>query len=395
MRVSDQALNRLRILKAIRAHGPVSRTQLCAITGLAQATVSEITRDLIRRDLVCERREQQRRQGRPRIEMEINPDGGLVAGISPGIDGDVEINFINLKGEVTARWHGDMPSAQPLADYTDTLCMHFLAAVDATVRDGAAVTRIGVGLPALIDNDTGVVAWMATRQDETYPVRAMMEQRTGIATSVENDAYLLGRAEHWFGRASHVNDFLLVHVGLSISAIPFLDGLPLHGVHGFNAEIGHVKASAVAADHVCICGQAGCLNTLVSIVGILHAMGRSSLIPMPPFTDLFATFDQAVADALAGDEQAGRAFQAAGHELGRAIGNLINVLSLGQVFIVTRNAGFGELLRQPLLAAFAQTAFPPIHQQSQVEFLVEDPDWRDKGAAALALEQTYLGATPA
>ena len=46
MRVTDQALNRLKILRAIRNHGPTSRTDLCAATGLAQATVSEVTGEL-------------------------------------------------------------------------------------------------------------------------------------------------------------------------------------------------------------------------------------------------------------------------------------------------------------------------------------------------------------
>ncbi|MBV1686706.1 MarR family winged helix-turn-helix transcriptional regulator [Novosphingobium sp. G106] len=54
--MSDQAYNRLSVLKALRAAEPVSRTDLAELSGLNGGTITAIVRDLVERGLVIEER---------------------------------------------------------------------------------------------------------------------------------------------------------------------------------------------------------------------------------------------------------------------------------------------------------------------------------------------------
>src|SRR6476620_644381 len=73
-----RSINRLHVMDALRVHGPVSRVEIGARTGLAPATVSEITGVLLAENLLRESHVVVGGRGRPRIMLEINADGGRV-----------------------------------------------------------------------------------------------------------------------------------------------------------------------------------------------------------------------------------------------------------------------------------------------------------------------------
>ena len=78
---SLRSINRLHIMEALRAVGPASRVEIGERTGLAPATVSEITAALLAEGLLRESRSVVAGRGRPRILLEINADGGRVLGV--------------------------------------------------------------------------------------------------------------------------------------------------------------------------------------------------------------------------------------------------------------------------------------------------------------------------
>ena len=74
MRITDHALNRLNVLKAIRRWGPVARTELAMKTGLSSGSITQLTAELLGRELIIEAKETAKRNGRPRTFLEINAD---------------------------------------------------------------------------------------------------------------------------------------------------------------------------------------------------------------------------------------------------------------------------------------------------------------------------------
>ena len=76
-----RSINRLHVMDALRAYGPVSRVEIGERTGLAPATISEITAALLAESLLRESRASPPDAARPRILLEINADGGRVLGV--------------------------------------------------------------------------------------------------------------------------------------------------------------------------------------------------------------------------------------------------------------------------------------------------------------------------
>ena len=74
-------LNRHLVLSLIKNQGPISRADVAAHSGLAQGTVTNITRDLIEAGLVRETASGPSTGGRPPIFLEIDPGGGHALGL--------------------------------------------------------------------------------------------------------------------------------------------------------------------------------------------------------------------------------------------------------------------------------------------------------------------------
>src|ERR1043166_3049020 len=99
MRVSGSQLIRLMIMKSIRRHGPISRTELTSLTGFASATVTDITVELLSGNLIVELKDEQKKRGRPRVQLQINPAGAAVIAVNLTGRSAIEIAVVDLCGE--------------------------------------------------------------------------------------------------------------------------------------------------------------------------------------------------------------------------------------------------------------------------------------------------------
>src|SRR5581483_3804582 len=75
-----RSINQSNLLNLIRAHSPISRPQLAALSGLSQVTVIKITNNLIDRNLILEKEHAESTGGRRAGLLEINSEGGFAIG---------------------------------------------------------------------------------------------------------------------------------------------------------------------------------------------------------------------------------------------------------------------------------------------------------------------------
>ena len=390
MRISDQAYNRHKVLKAVRGHGPVSRTELTGLTGLSGATITEVTADLLQRGLIREERAGDGSRGRPRMQMSIDPGGGLVIGAELLADNVFNAHFVDLAGQSHFSAAGLLGKVRTLARFAERLAEMLEEAIAASPFDAGQISRIAIALPALVDSETGVVHWMTTFEEAPYPFAEAIAQRIGLPVTIENGSTSLARAEHWFGSAKSIDHFSLFFIDLWIDAAQYVDGLPRVGGNGFNSEIGHVKTDISADARPCLCGARGCAASYSSIYGILlgsGALAGADMRSLPDFSKMFA----ALADrALQGDDEARRMFTIAGAHLGLLISGHINAFDPKNVFVLMADHRLLELVRPSLEQSIDRNVFTPLRQRTDIRIGFPTEDWRWKGAAAHALEQTYL-----
>ncbi|HAF42697.1 MAG TPA: hypothetical protein DCG90_13180 [Sphingobium sp.] len=99
MRLFDLDYSKLRALKMLRRSGGMSRVELADTLRLNKATVTALTADLLRRNLIIEAAPQATGRGRPRARLSINPDAASAISIYPLAGERVSVDILNLQGE--------------------------------------------------------------------------------------------------------------------------------------------------------------------------------------------------------------------------------------------------------------------------------------------------------
>lgn len=392
MRASDQTLNRLSVLKAIRRHGPISRSELPRLTGLSGGTITQLTADLVERGLVSERRDNSRRVGRPPVQLEIAASGGVVIGA--GLIGEIgylTTTFVDLAGEELFVAHLPLGPSATLEEFGATIADAIGEALAASPFDRDAISRVGLALPAVLDSTRGVVRFMTTFPPGPVPLARQISERTQLPVTLENALSSMARAEHWFGRARDFDTFTLVNVSHGVNSAEYVDGLPKSGATGINSELGHVKLETGPAARTCYCGGKGCLSAYSSTYGILQQTDLIGEIEIPHLDQIGAAFESVLDHAAAGDAALNAVLDRAADYLGLAIANHITANDPGNVLVTLTSTRFLDRVEPRLRAALAENTLPGVLEATKVELMVADPGWWHAGTAALALEQTYLG----
>jgi predicted NBD/HSP70 family sugar kinase len=388
---SDYLVSRLGVLKAIRSQGPISRSQLPALTSLSGGTITQLTSSLISRGLIVERKEVAKRAGRPRTMLEIDTTAGVVLGAGIKADRRLSVAFADLRGRQL--YADEVVLAQPtsLEGLSREIGEAVGRAIAASPFDPTRILRVGLAIPGLVDSGRGTVHFISTFAPGIVPFAETISARLGIPVTIENDQSCMARAEHWFGSARTLETFTLVHVGHSVTSAEYCDGLPKSGANGLNPELGHVKMAFGPDAPRCFCGGRGCLSAFSSIFGMLRRAGMLDTSRFPELPDLDELFDEFLELAEDGNAAANALLDEAADNLGIAVANHLTATDPGTVLISIGDERLIARLEPRFRAALEEFTMPGVLPATEVRFVVTDPDWRCQGSAALALEQTYLG----
>ncbi|HUD31000.1 MAG TPA: ROK family transcriptional regulator [Novosphingobium sp.] len=379
------------MLKAIRGAELISRMDLPALTGLSAGTITQVTSDLLARGLIVERKTPAKGRGRPRTFLEIAAEGAIVIGANLTDHGSISLTFVDLAG--VERFSRDLalPTPPDLPGLAAQVCDAIEQAIVASGVDRASILHVGIGLPAIVDSIRGAVHFLMFFPSAPFPFADAVSDRLRVPVTVENDTNCLARAEHWFGSAQDIGTFTLIHVGYAVSSAQYEGGIARTGAHGFTPELGHTKTDYGPLARPCYCGGEGCASAYVSMFGLFVGSGRSTQSRFPRLRTIDKGFADLLDDAARGENLALRLFEEAGEHLGRLVANHVNAADPGTVLITMPDARMRGLIEPGFERALRRHTMPGLDRSTQVRFSVAMPDWREKGTAALALEQAYLG----
>jgi transcriptional regulator of PTS gene len=393
MRLSDQEYNRLRLLKTIRRAEPVARTDLTRLTGLAAGTISELTRELVARNILIEERAPVRR-GRPRVELRLNPNAAHAVAIGLGFAWRAVIEIVDMTGTCVFSYQEKLPFTHSIAD----LAQAFAAAVDHAIGASPLVKDdidcIGVTLPAITDTINGIVHWMVMYPAEPTPFAAIMEDRLGIPVIVDNGGNVLARAEHWFGEGPMLDDFTLFVISIGMASAYYAHGMLWVGAHGFNPELAHAK---VVFEHgrACYCGTNGCMAAYSSGYAIVEQYREAHGLPAVGVAEVMDALRAIAVEAQVGNREAKELFERAGLYLGTVLADHINGHDPARIVLLSDEPVYIEMIRPAVEAALAKNVIQPLRGRAAIEFRpFDDEEMNRKGAAALALEQIYRAPMP-
>jgi glucokinase len=253
----------------------------------------------------------------------------------------------------------------PPANQAATLAA-LVAVVDGLRARHPLVDAIGIGAAGLVEWPGGRARWAPHNTYRRMELRRLLHERTGLPTTVDNDANAAAWAEARLGAGAGSHDLVLVTVGTGIGGGLVLDGRLYHGESGFAGEIGHMIVD-LDGDR-CACGNRGCLEAMAS-GSTLGRHGREAAARDPGGRlatsaggpDL-VTGEVVFAAAREGDTLALALFERIGHWLGIGIASLVTIFDPDVVVVGGGVAATGELLLAPARASFERNVHGRAHR---------------------------------
>ncbi|MDX2377156.1 ROK family glucokinase [Microbacterium sp. LRZ72] len=256
-----------------------------------------------------------------------------------------------------------------------------VADIEAAVADmishlseGRHVDVAGVAAAGFIDRERSTVYFAPNIAWRDEPLRARLEERTGMDVAIENDANAAGWAEYRFGSGRGMSDVVMLTLGTGVGGAVVTDGELYRGGHGIGGELGHMRV--VPGGRECGCGQRGCLETY----GSGRALQREAVqIADQHPDDLGAGLAAARAErgklsgpmisrlVLADDAGAVEALRRVAVAVGDACGSFSAILD-PQAFVIGGGVSqLGERLLAPMREAYA-AAMPGLGSRPIADF---------------------------
>jgi predicted NBD/HSP70 family sugar kinase len=359
---------RAELLGAFRPGGPVTRQELARRTGLSPATVSRLTRDLVRRRVLTEVPLPPSPAGRPAQGLEVHPDRGTVLGVSL-LAPRARVIALDLCGrplhevEVPMSWNlGVEGVLEPLRKALEGLRRR---------RVGPPLAGVGVAVPGQWDRERGIsLQYPRIPEWKNVPLRRLLEDWTGVPASIIGYAPAIALAEYTPRSVPNgpgdggPKNLLAVEVAENIALGVVANGSVLEGASGNAGELGHITIDPEGP--VCYCGSRGCLETLATCAAAVAA--AEDLSRGVHFSDSRpATFEKLVRGAREGDSFAARLLARVARFLGVGLAAAVNLFNPEVLVLGGRFFEAGDLVLDPLRAALREYALPNSTRRLSIE----------------------------
>jgi predicted NBD/HSP70 family sugar kinase len=372
--VAGSDLTRMEVLAFLGREGPASRATVARELDLSPATVSQVTRRLIRQGVVEPLYFAPSEGGRPGQLLGLVGGAGRAVGAKLAADHVVLVN-VRLDGQVTES------RAEPFDAMVPDAVEKLMALLGSFLQAGQAqLLGVGVCVPGVVDHpDVGdvnaeVLGWAR------MPLGTHLRKSLDVPVLVENDVKALAVAERLFGRGRSRPNFVVLTVGRGVGFASVCNGVLQRGSKGGAGEIAHVVVSPNGAQ--CACGQRGCLEAYVGAEGLAVAGRAAGVLKAAQGVERL----KSLADS--GDARAREIFARAAQRLAQALAPAIAALNPDALLV----AGEGTDSWQHWDTSFRSGLARRLPNWMR-DIPVEVDEWDDtswaRGAAALVLAAPF------
>jgi predicted NBD/HSP70 family sugar kinase len=309
--------NRSAVLRLLLERGPMARRDIATTLGLTPATITNVTRELIRLDLIEERNGHAHvADARKAVPLDVRGAGAAALGINLGRPG-AALCVVDLRGTVLAE------ARLPYADHAPASVTQAVAATGQrllaeSMVDDRRLVGVSVGVAGVVAPDRDAIRAHLALGWRDVPFGALLGAALGRPVVVENNVHAMAVNERLFGVAAGAGDVVLLFVSATIGAGVLVDGALHRGHHASAGLVGHIVVEPDGP--LCSCGSRGCLEAVASTEAIVEAWEPQRAGPHAP------SYPRFLAATRAGDERARRLLARQAYHVGGAVAHLLHVL---------------------------------------------------------------------
>ncbi len=379
--------NKRLVLKTIYDQGQISRADIARATYLARTTVSSAVSALMAEGLVEEVGQQVLNRGKPATLLRVIADARHLIGVDLA-NSEFRGAIADLRGNIIHRL------TVPRNNHRGKVALELVyRLIDNLITAASSpLLGIGVGTPGLVDAQKGCVRTTIHFDWRDLPLQKLLATRYNLPVYIANDSHIAALGEYTFGSRQGTSNLITLTVGLGVSAGVVLNG-KLHFGDSFGAgEIGHITVVRGDAGKSCLCGNTGCLETVVNESVLIEQAKNIALHNPHSKLHQFAPNPEAITDIEvvrqafdAGDEDLQQEIMQMGKYLGYAIAGIVSILNVERIFVSGSLARFGTPLLEAMQDELRACFHPLLAAKTQIEFSDLGPDIVIQGAVALVL----------
>jgi len=362
---------------------------ICKKVKLSVPTGTKLINELISSKIIIESGKIETDNGRRPAVYKVDPEYAYSIGM-----------VILLKGMSLSIYNLEMTEVYSINDENFILenSIECLENVVDFIRN--AVENSGIDQKRILGMGIGITGRVNARTGYSYNYFNFLEgslvdffsHKFNFPIYIDNDTHVLGLAEQYFGKARNIQNAFVLNLSRGMGLAIISNGEIIGGEQGFAGEFGHIQLGD--SNRLCLCGKRGCLGTEVgghALEQNFHEQienGETSLLlSHQELSDI--KYQDILKAASEGDALSISLTHNIGFKLGKALGNMINLLNPGIIII-----GGGFTLAQDILvdsikSGMTHTALSLPLRTCELMFSSTE-DATIKGAGAIVLNQLQL-----
>lgn len=257
--------NRSSVLQLIHSTNGISRKEIAAQLKLTPAAITLITTDLINEGILIETTSEQStgKKGRKEITLEINSKRFAAIGVYISqkkfrvvcIDLDNTIIFEDTV--YTADCH---KQAANILDKVCEVLLNHLQNYD--VLRTRKLLGIGISIHGIVKSREGLSVTSYGIFEDNFNVTQYVQNKMHVPVLLTNNICALAHGESFFSRSMQPNDLLFIKYGPGVGCAK-LNANDFYSIFDYKAvQLGHLIVDPNGRP--CLCGNQGCLETIVS-----------------------------------------------------------------------------------------------------------------------------------
>lgn len=385
---SKKIHHKKQILKSIYFNGPQANSDLSRQLKLSTPKINSLLVELAEEGLVKDLGRGDSSGGRRPNIYGLDKEGFYVLGITINVNRTIISIFNSNNEEVSG------PHFFPIRMQPDISIFYQVSEkLEQVIRESnirrEKILVAGFELPGLINLKEGINKTYFPEIDNLFDELGKI---FGIPVFFNHDAKVRTFAEQHFGLAKDKKNVLMLQADWGLGLGIIVNGKLYSGKSGYSGEFGHLPI--VDNGVLCSCGKQGCLETVVSAIGISRmakdgiGAGKNSLISELVKNDLEKIDISIVIQAAnRGDQFAISLFAEVGFWLGRGIAYLVQIFNPELIIIGGRVAEASQFILAPIQQAIHTFSNHDISNNTEIKFSELGLKAGTMGAAAYALDK--------